>query len=380
MAVYEGKWRCERCASVNRGRDLNCLSCGIKRSEKVEFFLDDDAPTVADEMLLAQARAGADWVCPYCGTSCLAAQTQCSGCGSLRTEKNRQLVEETRGVGDWSEAALKAQQAARNAANPAAAPPPKSFLSGRLVKFLLLGLGAVGLVFVAIFAVLIYLSTLKYPVEVEVSGLEWRRTIALEEYRTVTENAWEGEVPAAARVQSSDRALHHTDKVPDGTRTVPETYTEQVADGTERYVCGRTSKKNGFFEDKYCTRTKYRTVTKTRTRTETIYRDVPVYKTRYTYLIDKWVAAGDKTTEGNDFNPRWADVAVDNVRTREAGRTETYNLLCKELGGRNKLYKTALTAANWARFQASAHLHGTMDYWGKLISIDELPDAELKEQ
>lgn len=377
MAIYEGKWRCERCSSVNRGRDLNCLSCGVKRSENVEFFLDDDAVTVADERLLAQANAGADWICLYCGTNCSAAQTQCSGCGSLRSAENKQLVEETRGVNDWSEAALKAQNA-QNFAEPQ--PPKKSFFSSRLVKFVLAGIGAVGVLFVALFAVLIYLSTLKYPAEIEVSGLEWQRSIALEEYKTVTETAWEGEVPQTARVQSKETAVHHVDKVPNGTRTVPETYTEEVADGTESYVCGRTSKKNGFFEDKYCTRTKYKTVTKTRSRTETIYKDVPVYKTRFTYLIDKWVSIGEEKTSGNDFNPQWANVKVDNVHTREGGRTESYNLLCKESSGKNKLYKVKLTPQNWANFQNNQRLHGTIDYFGTLVSIDEIPNAEIKPQ
>jgi hypothetical protein len=98
---------------------------------------------------------------------------------------------------------------------------------------------------------------------------------------------------------------------------------------------------------------------------------------RYTYLIDKWVSAGEKTTSGNDFNPQWADVKVDNVRFREAGRREIYNLLCQELGRKNELYKVKLTSENWSDFQNNQHLHGKIDFWDKLISIDEIPGAEL---
>jgi hypothetical protein len=375
MAVYEGKWRCLRCSEVNRGRDLNCLSCGVKRSEDAVFFLDDDAAELTDERLLREASAGADWVCMYCGTNCRATENQCSGCGSLRSDQNRQLAEETRGVGDWSEAA---QKAAKMQNLSAAEEPKRSFFSRRLVKFALLGAGAFGVLFVGLFILLVYISTLSYPVEVEVSGLEWQRSIRLEEYKTVTETAWEGEVPKEARVQSKETALHHTDKVADGTREVPETYTEQVSDGTERYVCGRINKGNGYFEDKYCTRTKYKTVTKTRKRTETIYKDVPVYKTRYTFLIDKWVSAGEKTTSGTDFNPHWAEVSVDNVKTREAGRTESYNLICKELGGKNKLHKIKIAPENWSKFQNGQHLRGKVDFFGDLVSLDDLPNTDLK--
>ncbi len=376
MATYEGKWRCLRCSTVNLGRNLNCLTCGVKRNDDVEFFLEDDAAVVADENLLRQANAGADWICRYCSGNNRARDKQCSSCGSPRSDKDKQLIEETRGVKDWSEQAQKAVRSAAQARNSSPPPPKKSFFSSRLFKFGLLGFGGLMAMVVALLAVLVYISTLTYPKEIEVTGLEWTRTIALEEYKTVSETAWESEVPPNVRVQSQTRAVHHTDKVPNGTRTVPETYTEEVSDGTERYVCGRKSKKNGFFEDEYCTRTKYKTITKTRNKTETIYKDVPVYKFRYKYLIDKWVTTGEKTTSGTDFNPQWATFHTDNVRTRAGKRTESYNLLCKELGGDNKPHKIKLTADNWSKFKSGERLHGKTDFFGDLVSIDELPNSE----
>src|SRR4029079_1757996 len=108
----------------------------------------------------------------------LASQTHCSGCGSLRSDKNKQLLEETRGINDWTEAAQKAKEGQ----NMAPAPPKRSLLGSRFIKLALFGIGAVGILFITLFSVLIYLSTLTYPVEIEVSGLEWQRSIALEEY------------------------------------------------------------------------------------------------------------------------------------------------------------------------------------------------------
>lgn len=375
MATYEGKWRCLRCSTANLGRKLNCQSCGVKRSDDVEFFLDTDAAAVSDAELLKQANAGADWICRYCGGNNRAFDKQCSSCGSARSDEDRQLTEETRGADDWSE---QAQKASKSSAQPQNFQPPqikKAFFGGRLFKFGLLGLGGLAAMLVALFAVLVYISTLTYAAEVEVTGLEWTRTIALEEYKTISESAWEGEVPPNVRIQSEIRAVHHTDKVADGTRTVPETYSEQVSDGTESYACGKTSKKNGYFEDKYCTRTKYKTVSKTRNKTETVYRDVPVYKTRYNYLVDKWVSAGEKTTSGTNFNPQWAAVQADDVRTRISSRTENYNLLCKELSGAGKIHKIKLPAENWSKFKTGERLRGKTNFFGSLISIDELPDG-----
>lgn len=374
MATYEGKWRCLQCSTVNLGRNLNCLFCGVKRNDDVEFFLEADAAALVDAKLLNQAKAGADWICRYCGGGNRTFETRCSSCGSTRSDADKQLIEESRGINDWSEAA---QKNARFAApNLSVMHPKKSFFNSHRLKFGLLGLGIFCAMFAALFAALVYISTLVYPTEIEVANLEWTRTIALEEYKTVEETAWEGEVPKDARVQSQTRAVHHTDKVADGARSVPETYTEEVADGTEKYVCGKINKKNGYFEDKYCTRTKYKTVTKTRNKTETIYKDVPVYKTRYVYLIDKWIPAGEKTISGTNFNPRWEAVQIDNIKTREAGRTENYNLLCKELGGKNKLHKFKVSAENWSKFQSGMILHGKTNFFGKLVSIDELPNEK----
>lgn len=111
MATYEGKWRCLRCSTVNIGRNLNCLTCGVKRGDDVKFFLDDNAAIVSDADLLRQANAGADWICRYCGGNNRAFDKQCSSCGSNRSVSDKQLIEETRGINDWSEQAQKAAAA-----------------------------------------------------------------------------------------------------------------------------------------------------------------------------------------------------------------------------------------------------------------------------
>ena len=254
MATYEGKWRCLRCETANLGRHLNCLTCGVKRDDEVEFFLEDEAEIITDARVLNQANAGADWICQYCAGNNRALDGRCSSCGNARRAADKQLEAETRGVGEWSEAAQKTEAARAHAANLQSVKSKQSPGSSWL-KFGLLGAGGVGACFVALFAVLIYLSTLTYPVDVRVTGLEWERKIAIEQFKTVRETAWEGELPQAARVESQTRAVHHVDKVPSGTRSVPETYTEQVADGKEKYKCGTRNKKNGFFEDVYCERT-----------------------------------------------------------------------------------------------------------------------------
>ncbi|MBC7798674.1 MAG: hypothetical protein H7Z37_17535 [Pyrinomonadaceae bacterium] len=377
MATYEGKWRCLRCSSVNLGRDLHCVSCGVKRDENVEFFLEDDAQAVDNKQLLEQANAGANWVCQYCGGNNSALDARCTSCGNTKSDSDKVLTEETRGVNDWSEEAQKAHRENQRAQTQQTQQNTKrkSFLSSPLAKLGLIGCGVLIPILIVIFAALLLLSTWQYPAELEVTGLEWQRSIAVEEYKTVAETAWEGEMPRNARVTSSEKAIYSYNKVPTGSRPVTETYSDRVSDGTERYVCGKKNKKNGYFEDVYCTRTKYKTVTKTRTRQETTYTQVPVFRNRYNYTVDKWVNAGDKTTSGNDFNPSWANFTTSNS-LREAGRKENYTLILRELTGSQTVYKQKLTPETWSRFQNGMRLQGKKNFFGSLVSVEQLPNAD----
>ncbi|HEX8246476.1 MAG TPA: hypothetical protein VF541_23430, partial [Longimicrobium sp.] len=64
MAIREGRWDCPSCGSeAQLGRHVYCTGCGAPRPEEVQFYLPEDAEAVTDAGQLAQANAGADWVC-----------------------------------------------------------------------------------------------------------------------------------------------------------------------------------------------------------------------------------------------------------------------------------------------------------------------------
>ena len=85
MAIREGRWDCPTCGQVgNLGRDQVCPSCGAPRSKDVRFYLPGDVPVVTDAAQLAQAKAGVDWLCQFCGSSNSAAVVACTQCGALR--------------------------------------------------------------------------------------------------------------------------------------------------------------------------------------------------------------------------------------------------------------------------------------------------------
>jgi Zn-finger in Ran binding protein and others len=303
MAIREGKWRCTYCSNVNRGAELACAGCGAQRDKDVVFFLEDDAPEVTDEGLLAVARAGADWLCQFCQTSNRPALTHCVQCGAEKGTSPSRPVRELLG------AALPA--APLSSAAPAVPKAPQSRgCMAALVVLLLLGMGFC--------ATLTYFALRKTNETLSVAGFEWQRTIAVEAFRTVRESAWEDSVPRGARVVSRQREVHHTDQVQTGTRHVK---------------VGTRDKGNGFFEDVYEDRP--------------IYSGHDVYAVKITYDVERWLPARNAEDKGGDRRPRWPDVSLGS-NEREAMRTETYVV---RLAGTAKTYRMELPLARWEQLE-----------------------------
>ena len=304
MAVREGKWRCPYCAGVNRGSALACLGCGATRDKDVTFFLDEGAEEVTDEGLLVRARAGADWLCNFCGDSNTPDRDHCRNCGA---EKGTAPSREVR------ELPLPSPLPPPPARAAAAAPSPRRFHP--VVAGVLLAL-------VALVALAAYLGLRRSEETLTVAGFEWERHVAVEAWRTVREQAWEGSVPSGARVVSRRPEVHHTDH-------------ERV--GTRRVKSGHRDLGNGFFEDVY--------------RDEPIYRDRPVYRTRVTYDVERWMPERTVRASGQDHAARWPDPGLRSGE-REASRGEK---LLVVLNGK-KTYRMELPEARWAALQPGQSL------------------------
>jgi ribosomal protein L40E len=94
--IRVGRWDCAVCGHKgNIGYETSCSQCGAPRGKNVKFYLPDESEEVQDERQLAQARAGVDWICDYCGADNKATDTHCRSCGNARTETdiNRQTRE-----------------------------------------------------------------------------------------------------------------------------------------------------------------------------------------------------------------------------------------------------------------------------------------------
>lgn len=429
MAIREGKWRCTYCSAVNRGRDLDCGGCGVRRGADVEFFLDDDAPAVTDGEQLAAAHAGPDWLCETCGGSNRFHVEACQTCGAPPgNSRYRKVVEGALGAfrdpqgaeaGEPGTTAgtTRAAHAAGDYSNDGGGGPHRGG-GGWAKPRWTPSLGVISLA-----AGLLLLLTLMAAtrtagpsawvvpndkpstntpnpyatrnVELLVERVGWVRSIEVEEFKQVTDEDWSDEVPAGARVLSQSQAIHHHDRVKVGSHTVPEYYTERVKTGTrietehytdreydtERYQCGTRSKGNGYFEDVYCTRPVSRTVTKSRNKTvddyQTVTRtrdrvvedfeDVPVYRTKVSYAVKRWVAVDKAVAEGSDLAALWPKVAVRAAR-REGQRSEMYMVYLRDTQS-SKPYERAVTAEEFVLFTTGARCVGLINGFDQLVTL-----------
>lgn len=379
MAIREGRWDCSSCGSTAiYGRYVDCPGCGRPRPAGVRFYLTDDAPVVTDAAQLAEARAGADWICTRCEASNRAALQSCGGCGAAREDSPTQAVHDYE-MGDV----------------PRTGTPTKAPVS-RLAaesgsRWILPALAAVfgGLALLigwAAFAAQrsadaepLYSYVPTPPVPAVVAGKRWDRRIearvrtlvpgqgyAVPESALVltTEQRRTGERQVVDHYVTSTRQVPRSIAIPDGYEMVSREVEETVRTGTRTYVCGQRDLGNGYFEDRECSEPEYETRTRTvsrrepryryETRMETVtdrtpvYRTVPVHRTWYTWNQPVWRdtvyrAAGDTT------RPEWPQVDS-SAALAETRRRERYVILFR-LGPGQDASEAEVTAEEWARYQ-----------------------------
>lgn len=348
MAIREGKWDCPSCGHIgNRGPVKFCGSCGAPRGQGVKFYLPDDAPEVTDSEALRRAHAGPDWVCNYCNAANPADNGFCSGCGASRDGTRRLPV-------------IDHPNAPPPVTPPPVTPPNKSTKScglGCLIVLVLVlliqGIGA-------------YLSRPK-ETKLTVQNFHWTRTIRIEEFRPVTERAWQGEVPSGAHVLGSSTEVHHVDHIQTGTRTMSRTVHERVQTGTRRVRSGTRDLGNGYFEDTYRDEPVYEDRSHEESYEEPTYRDEPVYRKSIRYTIEKWMPGREAKAEGEDHWPSWPDPSL-GKKEREAGRQETYEIIFRDEGGRLIPY-TPPNEQVWKSFDRQHTYTAKVDSDGHVVEI-----------
>ncbi|HEU4884032.1 MAG TPA: zinc finger protein, partial [Longimicrobium sp.] len=372
MAIREGRWDCPSCGSkAVYGRHVDCPGCGRPRPAGIRFYLTEDAPAIVDAAQLAEARAGADWICEHCQASNRATIQTCAGCGAARGTSPTQPVQDfgmgaVPRTGASTETSASAPAAAlgtipaqpvyaagtgatTGTGTPTAA-PAGGLAAARGSRWIL---PAVAAVFVGLCVLIgwaasteasrgpdpLYSYVPTPPVPAVVEGKRWDRRIearllsalipgqgyALPEGARVltTQQQRTGDRRVVDHYVTSTRQVERTVSVPDGYETVTEEVEETVETGTRTYTCGQRDLGNGYFEDQECSEPEYETRTRTvsrrqpryreETRMETVtdrtpvYRTVPVYRTWYTWNQPVWRDTV-YLASGDTTQPEWPQV------------------------------------------------------------------------
>lgn len=289
MNVYVGRWDCEYCGSMgNLGPHAHCSQCGSSRPDDVVFYMPrgvEDKVTAEEELKIA--KEGANWVCSFCSNNNRQPFNACTSCGALKADSEKYLV-----VQDFTESVV--PRSSKPQRELTQTKPKKT--NNSFIKIL----GFAALLIIGFFA----LSQFSTTINVDVTQIEWQRNIIIEEYKLVSESDWE--VPKGGQTIKSYKDIHHYDQRIVGYNTRSRTVQEAV--GSEQYVCGKRDLGNGYFEDKYCTRTIYRD--RQEQYEEPVYQEFPVYKTKYDYEIYRWKPYKELKANGNDKLPEWSEISV----------------------------------------------------------------------
>jgi len=320
MAIRQGVWDCPYCGKkAIPGPEGKCNGCGAPRDKDVRFYVPEGAAEVTDQAELARARAAPDWHCGFCGADNPAGQTKCKGCG---------------GGQDGSAGARQVKVIPDPPARPAPAPAAR-----RGKGPLLIALGV--LVAIALGVWFFFFRT--HEETLRVSGHQWERTIAVERFQWVREEAWQAEVPTGARVLGSRQEVHHKDR---------------VQKGTERVKVGQKDLGNGYFEDVYEDRP--------------VYEEQPVYATKVSYEVERWKHERAERAAGTDLEPQWPPVTL-REKEREGGRKEVLKVLLEGPEGETREW-TAPDLQRWRFYEPGRSYTAAVTATG---SVSELqPPAE----
>lgn len=416
-------WVCTSCQARNLGRFKACQTCGNPKDASETFEMPGDtraAASVTDPALLAAARAGADWRCPFCRADNGALVSTCKQCGATRGTTPANAIP---GI----------PRVPLPFAPPVATRAPRAPLSlaAAIAVFGLLGLGLTCVVGFFFFA-----SRPAQPpdwpayepppgpppgptvLSARVESRAWEAARIAMRRRLVPGEGFADDRPADAVDVTPDGVRHHhDDQVQDGTET--QTYQEDVPyDDVETYVemvpCGEdctpipqtcteecTDDGNGFASchdvctgggqsctPRTCPETRTRTVTRTRpeTRTRQVphYRAVPVDAPWFRWRSWAWVEDRRAEHHGTSEEPtRPSDEELGAATPLGEGEEERIDTsesctvtLRDERGGTETLVPASLDEL--ARYPVGRTLHVEVEPWGGFVrEVPDDPDSGL---
>lgn len=373
MAVYEGRWICKQCGSENFGSNEVCNGtegqggCGKSRPKDVEFYLPENSPIITDKAQLADATSGSDWHCDHCEGANKNAYSghrvlSCVHCGNSRdsSDTDHKIISYT--LDSVPRRAKTSEPIKQDNARTRAnfLDESRHTIKNRRNVYVWSGLATL----VLFSAVIWYFFFASIVLTAHVESLPWSRSVFIEKYQSVRDEGWD--LPATAKDVRSERRVHHHDRLVDHYENKTRQVQEQVQTGTEKYVCGKKSLGNGYFEDVECSRPVYRSVSKTEPYREPVYYDNPVYATWYTFSIMKWVYNRKHDAAGLDHEVYWPPYQLGGDE-RVSNKKELYTIHL--LTNKNTTKSHEMSFTDWQKVTRGQAFRLEVNRVGSILSI-----------
>lgn len=357
MTTYLEKfWKCPSCGrdGISALRNTRCPGCGnSKVPQDQESF---SVKEIKDEIGLELAQGKPHWVCSSCGSVNLDKNLDCDGCSSPReSDDHTNVVRQLDHLPiEPSVVTAEPEKVERkNQLKPIRQEAP----TGN--KFLWVGLSLV-----AGFLLLSLLGYFIFHTETytgELSMFRWNRTINIQEYQVESEFGW-NTPPSDAYNVTSELRFHHNEDI-----TITKTRDVYHPSSTTVY----SDRGNGAVsvetvDNSYWT---------TKTYQEKI-GEKPIYKTWYSYNVDRWSYSRSVTTQGNDREPKWGKYTLRfNGQQiigaeRVSDKTESYTVYFKaEIDKEKKTFSVSYSNQNdWQEYVIGKTYPIKVNHFGSIMN------------
>jgi hypothetical protein len=308
----ELQWTCPNCNGVNPGPEKHCGNCGAPQPDNVKFEQAERQELITDEEKIAQAEAGADIHCPYCGSRNSAGAEICHKCGGdlvagIKRESGQVIGAYKTGpvsmipcphCGEENPDTEKTcahcggslvEKAGRG--EQVFAPPAKP--QSRARTWII-----VGVVAVLVLACVAYLffANRTNPTTGVVDNVGWERSVPIEALVPVDHKGWEDEIPVGGVIESCSQEVRSVQSEP-------------ASNSVE--VCGTpytVDSGSGFAE---------------------VVQDCEyeVYASFCKYTLEEWSVVDVMVLTGSDFTPVWPEPALQESQRVGEEWEESYTIV-----------------------------------------------------
>ena len=349
----ELQWTCPNCNGVNPGPEKHCGNCGAPQPENVQFEQADRQELIADEEKIAQAEAGADIHCPYCGSRNSAGAKICHKCGGDLVEGVKRESGHVVGAYKTGPVSMIAcphcgeenpdtektcancrgslvKEAVRDKQEVSTSAKPRSRSRTWII------LGVVAVLVLACGAYLLFVNRTN-PTTGVVDNVGWERSVPVEALIPVDHKGWEDEIPVEGMIETCSQEVRsvESEPAPNSVEVCGTPYTVDTGGGYAEVV-----------ED--C--------------------EYEIYASFCTYTLEEWSVVDVAVLTGGDFSPAWPEPALQEGQRVGEEWEESYTIFFRS-GDKTYAYSTN-DLSLFQEAQIGSEWTLNINTFGSLVSIE----------